>query len=62
MMNNKGYVIAPCTRALNDYDANLPESVRAKQKKPPWYETEKKTAYSMMVSSAMDPKQKSENF
>lgn len=59
------YVIAKPIRAMNDYEANLSEEDRKKQRerfKRPWWEQEPKTAYCMMSASPMQHKVNSEKW
>mgnify|MGYP007069843553 CR=1 FL=1 len=59
------YAIAKPIRAMNDYDANLSEEDRRRQRKEskrPWWERERKTAYCMMSSSPMQTKVNSEKW
>lgn len=59
------YAIAKPIRSTNDYDANLSEEDRAKQRqqdKRPWWERGRKTAYCMMSSSPMQTKVNSEKW
>lgn len=59
------YAIAKPIRAMNDYDANLPEEDRRKQHeegKRPWWERERRTAYCMMSASPMQTKVNSEKW